>query len=80
LLQSFHTVGGLAVTRYFFVLKGPDETHDDNAGTLLADNNAAIAYAHRIIRELKEAGGYDDSGRSVIVQNHNREVIRVIPF
>jgi hypothetical protein len=68
------------MSRYFFVIEGPDETHNDKSGTLLPDDKAAVAYAKRIIGELKEAGGYDEPGFKVIVQKHNREVVQIIPF
>jgi hypothetical protein len=66
--------------RYFFVVVGPDEPHDDEVGTPLADNSAALAYGRRIIRELKEAGGYDDPRLAMLVQNENRHTLFTIPF
>jgi hypothetical protein len=45
--------------RYFFVLYGPeDQIHNDPIGTGLADKAHAVDHAKRIVRELKEGGGY----------------------
>lgn len=55
--------------RYFFILCWPDKEHDNNDGTPLPGENAARDHAQRIIRELKEAGGYDDPGSAMIVKS-----------
>ncbi len=68
------------MTRYFFVLEGLGDTHDDRVGTLLPDDGAAEAYARRIIRELKEAGGYDDPRLAMIVLSELRQALFTIPF
>jgi len=66
--------------RYFFVVEGPEELHDDHFGTLLPNDDAALAYAKRIIRELKDAGGYDDPRLKMIVQNAQRQAIFALTF
>ena len=66
--------------RYFFVLQWTDRQHDDPHGTLLLSDADAVAYAYRIVRELKEAGGYDDPDLKLIVKNANDDVIHIIPF
>ncbi len=66
--------------RYFFILQWPDRKHDDRYGTVLANDEAARAYAERIIRELKEAGGYDDDGLTMIVKGAGRRRVFSIPF
>jgi hypothetical protein len=65
--------------RYFFVIRWPDRNDDDGEGTLFLSRSAARAYAERIIRELKEAGGYDDPGL-MIVKDDTGKVIHSIPF
>jgi hypothetical protein len=67
--------------RYFFVLHGPDgEQHDDAHGTDFADSSGARAYAERIIRELKNAGGYDDPDWIMVIRDRNGEEIATLPF
>jgi hypothetical protein len=53
--------------KYFFTIKWPDKVHDDEGGTHLPDDEAARAYAERVIRELKKAGGYDDPRLMMVV-------------
>ena len=67
-------------TRYFFVIRWPDRDDDDEEGTLFLSQSAALAYGRRIVKELKEAGGYDEDGLALIVQNDKRETVQVIPF
>jgi Domain of unknown function (DUF6894) len=67
--------------RFYFVIRWPGGSlDDDNEGTELPDEEAALAYARRIIRELKDAGGYDDPGLTMIVQDATGNVARTIPF
>ena len=68
------------MTRYFFVVVGLDDPHEDDIGTLLPDDGAAEAYARRIIRELKEAGGYDDPRLAMIVLSELQQALFTIPF
>lgn len=70
----------LSPRRYFFSLQWADRLHDDLDGTPLPSDADALAYAKRIIRELKEAGGYDDPGIKMIVKNTNGKVLCSIPF
>lgn len=67
-------------TRYFFVIRWPDHDDDDAEGTLFLARSAARAYAERIVRELKEAGGYDEPGLMMIVKDDSGNVIYAIPF
>jgi len=55
-------------------------SHDDPEGTALPNKEAALAYAGRIMRELKEAGGYDDPGLMMIVKDSAGETIFSVPF
>ena len=42
--------------RYYFVIRAKDGQYDDPSGSDLPNIEAAKAYAHRIIEELKEGG------------------------
>jgi hypothetical protein len=67
--------------RYFFVIRCPDqEENDDECGTRLPSEVAARGLAEQIIRELKEAGGYDDPGFIMVVKDTRRKTIFSIPF
>jgi hypothetical protein len=57
------------VPKYFFALRLPDGEQDDFHGTVLPNDNEAKAYAGRVVRELKEGGGYDDPATEMIVKN-----------
>ncbi len=65
---------------YFFVIQWPDRQHDDRYGILLLSDADALAYANRIIRELKETTGFDDPELKMVVRNANDDVIHIIPF
>jgi hypothetical protein len=65
--------------RYFFGLRWSDEDDDAN-GTLLSDDAAALNYADRLIRQLKDAGGYSDPILKVIVRDGMKRVVLSIPF
>ena len=49
-------------------------------GTLMPNDEAALAYACRIIRELMEAGGYRDPALTMIVRNSAGKTVYSIPF
>jgi len=59
----------LKVQQYFFDVRSSDHEDDDRDGTLLSDNAAALNYADRLIRELKEGGRYNDPNLMVIVRD-----------
>jgi uncharacterized protein DUF6894 len=64
--------------RYFFVIRKGRIERSDEDGTVLPDDEAACAYAHRIIRQLKACGGYDrDDWTMVVFAEGAREVCRV---
>jgi hypothetical protein len=46
--------------RYFFALNWPHNEHADLEGIVLQDDGAVVEDARRMVRELKEGGGYDD--------------------
>jgi hypothetical protein len=65
--------------RYFFVLRAGQR--DDRPGcTFLPNDQAAKEYALRVIRELKEAGGFDEPELKMIVKNSSGKLIYLIPF
>lgn len=66
--------------RYFFVVRWPDHDDNDEDGTLFLSKSAALAYARRIVRELKEVGGYDGLALTMVVEDENGTVIHSIPF
>jgi hypothetical protein len=55
-------------------------TRHDPGGTSLPTNAAALEFALRSVRKLKEGGKYDEPGLSLIVTNEMGEQIFVIPF
>ena len=70
----------LNARRYFFIIQWPDGQHDDPHGTDFPRAEDALKYSNRIIRELKEAGGYDDPNLRMIVKDSEGDVVHVIPF
>ncbi|HEX3937408.1 MAG TPA: hypothetical protein VHX43_07870 [Xanthobacteraceae bacterium] len=66
--------------KYYFILQWADRRHDDPHGTALPDDRAARSYAERIIHELKDAGGYEDSGLTMVVADAARQTVFSIPF
>ena len=69
---------GTAV-RYYFVIRAKDGRYDDPSGSDLPNIEAATAYAHRIIEELKE-GGHPRDYVTLDVQDETRRTILSIPF
>ena len=69
--------------RYYFHIEGPghddDVGHDPN-GTIFVNDATAFDYAQRIIRELREAGGYDDPQLTMLVKSEAGRTIFAIPF
>ena len=68
-------------SRFYFIIVWPDAAVDDDTeGTFLPSREAALAYAERIIRELKEADGYDDRAPTMIVRDATGKAVFSIPF
>jgi hypothetical protein len=69
-------------SRYFFNLDGPgkDDSYTDRVGTHLATDDVALAHAKVLIRDLKEAGGYDDPAWYMLVKDQNGDIVFSIPF
>jgi hypothetical protein len=74
------TMPVLEVQRYFFGVRWSDHEDDNPNGALLSDNAAALNYADRLIRELKERGRYNDPNLMVIVRDGMKKVVLSIPF
>jgi hypothetical protein len=66
--------------RYFFVIEGDDGIDRDDDGTQLPHPEAARRYARRVIRELREAGGYDDPNLAMFVKDASGEILFSVPF
>lgn len=67
--------------RYYFILCWGDGSVDDDVeGSVFPKKELALRYAHRIIRELKKAGGYDEAGLVMKVCNSIGDVELDIPF
>lgn len=68
------------MSRYFFSVRWPDRVHGHMLGTLLTDDAAALAHAIDIIRELKQAGEYNDPRIMMIVRNEKLKTVLSLPF
>jgi uncharacterized protein DUF6894 len=66
--------------QYLFVIRWSDHEEDDERGTALEDDAAALDYACRMVRELRASGGYDDPGLVLNVRNEMREIVLSVPF
>ena len=67
--------------RYRFVIRWPDHQHDDPEGTRLPSVGAALRYAQRVVRELRESGGdYDDPALRMVVTDDDGNEIFTLPF
>jgi hypothetical protein len=71
--------GTREVNSYFFDIRD-GETHYDRGRKLMPNDEAALAYARRIIRELRDTGGYDDPALTLIVRNATGRTLFSIPF
>jgi hypothetical protein len=68
------------VARYYFVVRWSDREHEDRDGTELPGPEAARDYARRIIRELKDGGGYDEPGLIMVVTDAEGKIVYTEPF
>jgi hypothetical protein len=64
----------------YFAVDHGDFCNSDGSGTELSDDAAARNHAQRIIRELKEGGGYDDPRLSLIVTDSSGREVAVLSF
>jgi hypothetical protein len=67
------------VPLYYFEPEGPGWDYQDVDGIELLNDAQALAYAHAIIRELKEDVDGERTVR-MLVKNDLREIIFSIPF
>jgi hypothetical protein len=65
---------------YFFIVQGPSRCYDDETGTSLQDDQAALAMAEKIMRELKGAGDDGYPGHVMIVKDARDQTVFSIPF
>jgi len=65
---------------YYFDIRGYGDRNDDRGGMLMPNDEAALAYARRIIGELRQAGGYNDPALTMIVRNAAGKTVYSIPF
>jgi hypothetical protein len=68
------------VPRYHFVVKWLDRERDDPEGTVLQDEEEARRFATRIIRELKESGGYDEPDAFIVVRDDLGKEVFTLSF
>ena len=69
--------------KYFFIVEGSghaDGRGDDPDGTVFPTDAAALGYAQRIIRELRDAGAYRDPGLMTVVKSETGRTVFAIPF
>jgi len=66
--------------RYHFVIRWPDREHVDPDGTRFPDVASARQYAERVVRELKDGGGYDDPELLMVVTDGDGNEIFTVPF
>jgi hypothetical protein len=65
--------------RYHFVVRAPDQTHDDPEGTHLPNHDAAKDHGHRIVGELK-AGGYCPEDTALLIKDETGQTLHSIVF
>jgi len=66
--------------QYFFDVRSSEWDYHDPDGITRADDKAAIAYAKRMIRELKEDEGYDAPDLQMFVKDESQRRIVTLPF
>ena len=66
--------------RYFFIIQGETVViEDDPHGRILPDTRAALSYAERTIRELRDEGG-DNELLIMIVKDESNQTVLSLPF
>jgi len=80
-MKFYSTWEGL-MPQYFFDVRSSDWDYTDPDGFSLPDDEAAIAYAERMIRELKDDDGddYDAADLRMLIRNEIGPVRFSIPF
>jgi hypothetical protein len=78
--KSRREPGRGSLSPYYFDVRSYGEQYDYRGGTLMPDDDAALDYARRLIRDLRAAGGYDDPALTLIVRNSAGTTVFSIPF
>jgi hypothetical protein len=78
--SQFSRFGEIVMPQYFFDVRSSQWDYYDPDGIALSDDEAAIAYAERMIRELKADEGYDAPDLQMYVKNESRRRIVTIPL
>lgn len=69
------------MSKFYFVIQGPDKVlYDDRYGTEFLGRAEAVSYGKRIIRELKDAGGYDGPEWVLLIKNESGQLIALLRF
>jgi hypothetical protein len=68
------------LVHYFFVMRGPDRSIEDESGAWLVDSNAAFAHAQELVEDLKSEEDFDYRGWELVVQDALARPIFSIPF
>jgi len=66
--------------QYFFDVRSIEWDYNDPDGIPLPDDEAAIAYAERMIRELKEDDGYNAPDLQLLARSETGCTIFSVPF
>ena len=78
--MSQTTIGRVGCLNTSLQFHWSDHEEDDERGTALEDDAAALDYACRMIRELIASGGYDDPRLVVKVRNEMHQIVLSVPF
>jgi hypothetical protein len=70
----------MMMPQYFFDVRSIEWSYHDSDGITLANDDTAISYAERMIRELKADEGYDALDLQMLVKNELQTPLIVIPF
>jgi transposase len=70
----------MVMPQYFFDVRSIEWDYCDPDGITLADDEAAVTYAERMISELKADKGYDGPDLRMLVKDELQRTIVTIPF
>jgi uncharacterized protein DUF6894 len=80
MMPEKHVAEEQYLQRYYFIICYSGHEYGDGEGAALPDEAAARAYALRVVRELIQDGGCDDTGLRVIVVDETGRQVFVTPF
>jgi hypothetical protein len=66
--------------QYLFVIRWPDHEESIVRGTALEDDAAALDYACRMIRELRDSGDYNNPKLVLNVRNEKQQTVLLVPL